>query len=265
MIENGPGTRTADPADTAATPKTATESTARTAPDGKPEGKNQGKAEGTKQGKAEGKRPDGRLVRGEQRRREILRTAVEVFGEQGFRGSSLREIAARVGISEAGLLHHFGSKAGLLTATIEERDRRDLERRTQEETEGATLLATIRDQVRRNAETPGLVGLHVVVAAEATDPTHPAHAVVRDRYRALRHQDDTRFHDAIDRGELRPEVDPQAIGQLFSAVMDGLQLQWLLDPENVDMVALFDHFVALLQPEQGAPPAPAPLIEQEST
>ncbi|MGO1240602.1 MAG: TetR/AcrR family transcriptional regulator, partial [Cellulosimicrobium funkei] len=100
--------------------------------------------------------PDRRIVRGEQRRREILRTAVEVFGEQGFRGSSLREIAARVGISEAGLLHHFGSKAGLLTATLEERDRRDRVRRGEDEAAGADLLTTIRDQVRRNAETPGL-------------------------------------------------------------------------------------------------------------
>ncbi|KLN36407.1 TetR/AcrR family transcriptional regulator [Cellulosimicrobium cellulans] len=209
--------------------------------------------------------PDRRIVRGEQRRREILRTAVEVFGEQGFRGSSLREIAARVGISEAGLLHHFGSKAGLLTATLEERDRRDLVRRTEDEAAGADLLTTIRDQVRRNAETPGLVSLHVVVAAEATDAAHPAHDVVRDRYRALRHQDDTRFQDAVARGELRPEVDPQAIGQLFSAVMDGLQLQWLLDPDNVDMVALFDQFLALLRPEGSAPAAPAPRTTEQET
>ena len=209
--------------------------------------------------------PDRRIVRGEQRRREILRTAVEVFGEQGFRGSSLREIAARVGISEAGLLHHFGSKAGLLTATLEERDRRDRVRRGEDEAAGADLLTTIRDQVRRNAETPGLVSLHVVVAAEATDATHPAHDVVRDRYRALRHQDDTRFQDGGARGELRPEVDPAAIGQLFSAVMDGLQLQWLLDPDNVDMVALFDQFLALLRPDGTSPAAPEPRTTEQET
>ena len=164
--------------------------------------------------------PDRRIVRGEQRRREILRTAVEVFGEQGFRGSSLREIAARVGISEAGLLHHFGSKAGLLTATLEERDRRDLVRRTEDEAAGADLLTTIRDQVRRNAETPGLVSLHVVVAAEAM----------------------------------------KANGSTY-----GLQLQWLLDPDNVDMVALFDQFLALLRPEGTPPAAPEPRTTEQET
>ncbi len=61
-----------------------------------------------------------------------------MFGEQGFRGSSLREIAARVGISEAGLLHHFGSKAGFLTATLEERDRRYGVRRGEDEAAALT-------------------------------------------------------------------------------------------------------------------------------
>ena len=190
--------------------------------------------------------PDGRLIRGEQSRARILDTAIEVFGAQGFRGSSLRDIASQVGISEAGLLHHFGSKAGLLTAAIEERDRRDRDVRSEREAAGVSFVDTMREQVRRNAETPGLVALHVVVSAEATDSTHPAHDAFRDRYRTLRHQDDAHFREAINEGILHPAVDPHTIGQLTSAVMDGLQLQWLLDPEGVDMVALFDQFLALL-------------------
>ena len=56
-----------------------------------------------------------------------------------------------VGISEAGLLHHFGSKAGLLTATLEERDRRDLVRRTEDEAAGADLP---RPSATRSGATP---------------------------------------------------------------------------------------------------------------
>lgn len=194
------------------------------------------------------KRPDGRLIRGERRRREILDCAVEVFGEQGFRGSSLREVASRVGISEAGLLHHFGTKAAMLTAAVEERDRRDRLRREAGDAAGMDLVTSIREQVLRNANSPGLVALHVVVSAEATDPSHPAHDAVRDRYRALRHQDDTRFDNAIRSGAITDAVDAKALGQIVSAVMDGLQLQWLLDPDNVDMVELFDQFLALLRP-----------------
>ena len=79
-----------------------------------------------------------------------------------------------------------------------------------------------------------------------THGIQPAHDAFRDRYRTLRHQDDAHFREAINEGILHPAVDPHTIGQLTSAVMDGLQLQWLLDPEGVDMVALFDQFLALL-------------------
>src|SRR3954449_3709684 len=56
------------------------------------------------------------------RQQEILDTALEVFAQQGFRGASLREIAERVGLSQAGVLHHFDSKEALLAAVLEQRD-----------------------------------------------------------------------------------------------------------------------------------------------
>lgn len=201
-------------------------------------------------------RLDGRKVRGEQRRERILATAIEVFGAQGFRGGSLREISSRVGISEAGLLHHFGSKERLLAATLAERDRRDHARRAAEEAVGVGLVDGLRHQVRRNAGAPGLVGMHVVVSAEATEAGHPAHAAFRDRYRRQREQDGARFAELVGSGELRGDIDPSRIVQLTSAVMDGLQLQWLLDPDEIDMPELFEHFLSLLGagPERSADP-----------
>lgn len=201
-------------------------------------------------------RSDLRRVRGDVRRKRILSTAVEVFGEQGYRGTSLREIARRVGMSDAGLLHHFGTKMGLLAATIAERDELDRLRREESEASGATFVDTMRQQVSRNAASPGLVALHVVLSAEATDPQHPAHESFRERYRAIRHQDDAEFARLQERGELRRDLDPERLGQLVTAMMDGLQLQWLLDPDEVDMVGLFDDFLRLIgvpEPTDDAP------------
>jgi len=203
---------------------------------------------------AVGSKLDRRLVRGEASRDRILTTAIEVFGTQGFRGGSLRDIARKVGISEAGLLHHFGSKAGVLTAVLDERDRRDAERRAAEEVDGVEMVDAMRHQVRRNAGTPGLVGLHVVVSAEATENEHPAHEHYRERYRRLRELDRPRFRELVEKGLLRSEVDPDKIGPITSAVMDGLQLQWLLDPDHIDLEDLFEHFLSLL----GAPPEERP-------
>ncbi|PXY21244.1 TetR/AcrR family transcriptional regulator [Prauserella muralis] len=53
-------------------------------------------------------------------RRAVLDAAVEVITEAGPAGVSLRELARRAGVSHAGPIHHFGDKAGVLTALAAE-------------------------------------------------------------------------------------------------------------------------------------------------
>ena len=49
----------------------------------------------------------------------IRGTAIEMFGRSGFAATSVRSIAAEVGVSAALLLHHFSSKEGLRQACDE--------------------------------------------------------------------------------------------------------------------------------------------------
>lgn len=49
-------------------------------------------------------------------RRALLDTAAETIAESGPQALSLRELARRIGVSHAAPQHHFGDKAGLLTA-----------------------------------------------------------------------------------------------------------------------------------------------------
>src|SRR4249920_1985097 len=84
------------------------------------------------------------------RRQDILDTALEVFAQQGFRGGSLREIADRVGLSQAGVLHHFDSKEALLAAVLEQRDaHNDVAFSADLAAHG--LLEAVRAAVRRDA------------------------------------------------------------------------------------------------------------------
>jgi AcrR family transcriptional regulator len=52
-------------------------------------------------------------------RERILAVAAELFVEQGYDGTSLREIADRLGFTKAALYYHFRSKDELLLALIE--------------------------------------------------------------------------------------------------------------------------------------------------
>jgi AcrR family transcriptional regulator len=50
----------------------------------------------------------------------ILRAAVEVMGEDGYEGASMRDMATRAGVSVAALYHHFPSKLALLREFLDE-------------------------------------------------------------------------------------------------------------------------------------------------
>jgi len=58
---------------------------------------------------------------GEQRRAQILRTAMELFSENGFQGTTTKQIAECSGISEGMVFKHFRTKEELYSAILEEK------------------------------------------------------------------------------------------------------------------------------------------------
>lgn len=60
--------------------------------------------------------PGRRRVPRAQREREMLQVAAEVFGERGYHGASMEEIAARAGVTKPMLYSYFESKDGLFAA-----------------------------------------------------------------------------------------------------------------------------------------------------
>jgi AcrR family transcriptional regulator len=60
-----------------------------------------------------------RKTQAEERRVQILETALEVFASHGFKGTSIKDIAAAAGISQGLMYHYFASKEDLLEAVVE--------------------------------------------------------------------------------------------------------------------------------------------------
>ncbi|MBS0519620.1 MAG: CerR family C-terminal domain-containing protein [Proteobacteria bacterium] len=61
----------------------------------------------------------GSYARGEDTRRRILQTALEVFAAEGYEGASTRLLAERAGVNLPAIQYYFGSKEGLYRAVIE--------------------------------------------------------------------------------------------------------------------------------------------------
>ncbi|PZE64013.1 TetR/AcrR family transcriptional regulator [Curtobacterium sp. MCBD17_021] len=180
----------------------------------------------------------GSYAKGIAKREEILSVALELVATQGFRRTSIKDIADAVGLTQAGLLHYFDSKDELWVAILRRRD--DLDNAAQwDAPDPAALLAAV---VRHNAEVPGLVQMFVnLSAAAATDPEHPAHAYFRERYETTRNRMTDDFRRMQQDGRLRADLNPEELASVLLATSDGMQIQWLYDPtrdmaEHVELV-----------------------------
>ncbi|MBE8525277.1 TetR/AcrR family transcriptional regulator [Amycolatopsis sp. H6(2020)] len=178
----------------------------------------------------------GGYLKGRIRREDIITAAAAAYGELGYHGSSLREIAKRVGISHAGLLYYFPTKEALLAAVLERRDAEDSEREQLTVPPGVEVLRHFVALAEHNVRHPGIVDLYSRLAAEAVAPDHPAHEYFVRHYRAARDGVHESFEALAARGELRDGVQPALAALTFIALMDGLQVQWLTVPGDVDLV-----------------------------
>ncbi|MFE6081133.1 TetR family transcriptional regulator [Streptomyces virginiae] len=181
---------------------------------------------------------------GDARRQKILDTAVEHFAQWGFNASSLTRIAADCGITQGGLLHHFRGKEDLLLSVLAQSERHDVERLFSEPAASvAAHFATVVDLAADNERRPGIVRMFNTLVGESGNPEHPAHAYFTRRYtRVLAYTVDL-LEAGVARGELRPDTDCEAVGREILAVMDGLQIQWVLTPDTVDMPARLRGFL----------------------
>ncbi|TFC20342.1 TetR/AcrR family transcriptional regulator [Cryobacterium glucosi] len=176
-----------------------------------------------------------------ERLKQIITEATTLIAERGFWGISIQDVADACGISDAGVLHHVGTKEGLLVAVLEHRDEVDIALLSQmlgiaesELKADGTLSVSLRDFCRalvaRNAQQPEIVRLYSVLNAESLDPQHPAYA-----YFSAREVWATALFAAAAAGT----ANPARIARQVFAAMDGLQLRWLRNPA-IDLVAEWD-------------------------
>jgi len=179
---------------------------------------------------------------------KIIRAAMEFFAKQGYRGATLAEIAKAANLTEPGLLHHFPSKNHLLMAVLAERDRMDRERFDLSGMDDEEALFTSAQQlVEHNETVPGLVKLFTTLVAESVQEEHPSHEFFMRRYQKVREQVIDVLRDGQEKGKVRADISAEDLAVMIYAMMDGLQVQWLYEPEKIDMAGIFERFIQLLQ------------------
>ena len=151
---------------------------------------------------------------GIRRKEQLISAAIDVFGEFGFTGGTIRSIADRVGVSHAALLQHFGSKEGLLMAVLREWDHRTVE-------DGLADLSGL-DYFQALPEIMAAHGIDYVATASSAYPLD-----LYDKIRkslALRGTKYIRIHTPCPPGWVFPTADTVRIGRM--AIESGLVVQY---------------------------------------
>jgi len=180
------------------------------------------------------------VIMQERPRTRILRAAVSVFARDGYSSGSLNDIAVAAGLSRQNLLYYYSSKQELLLAVLEERDA-ELDRalRFANPESYATMsdyvsdLSALLPKVYADRE---LIALYHRLVAEAADPRHPARDWVRKRHARIRNAYESMIRRAIAEGEIRADIDAQALATALLGGVEGIESQWLVDDE-VDWAA----------------------------
>lgn len=178
-----------------------------------------------------------RQTRGEARREAILSEAVALFAEKGFRGTSITELADRVGMTHPGLLYYFGTKQRLLLDVVREREQREASALLEAVGDGPDELGRgLRAIARFVADDAVPTRLYVVLGAENLDLGDPLHDFFVDRY--------ARVRDLVASAVRRSgaSIDADQLGREVVATLMGLEIQWLMDPSAFDYLAAVDAY-----------------------
>ena len=149
---------------------------------------------------------------------------------------SLADIAAEAGVSQTGLLYHFGSKEALLNAVL------DRHLAFTEEWlwgDGPDPGIKIVDIIARHmASWPSqhddkvysLLGMNTVVLGENVSPDTDLHPRLVEGYRTTIERVSATLRSAQERGEMRDDLDPQLKAMEIIAFCYGLEAAWLVNP-----------------------------------
>ncbi|GAA1835034.1 TetR/AcrR family transcriptional regulator [Agromyces salentinus] len=175
------------------------------------------------------------------RRAEIVRAALASFAEHGYERASLRDIAARADVTHAALLRHFASKDDLLLAALAQRDADDEElahRIMQSPVPAERVLSSV---LADEFAHPERQRNWLAITVAATNPEHPAHDFFIARRERMRSHLSSGHLPTATAGE---EITADEKVTMMMAMMDGLRIQALLDP-NRPTLPLLETFMRL--------------------
>jgi AcrR family transcriptional regulator len=193
----------------------------------------------------------------EQTRRDILAAALSTFSSQGYERTRLEDVGEAASVTRGAIYHHFGSKAGLFLALVEDASARGNQAIEAAIQEGGSVTEITRriliysmNLLEEDPRFREVMALTLSLQVSSPDLT----PLVQRRYEEAELLVDniSRFLQmGQDQGEFDPDVDPATAARAMLAYQNGLAMLWISNPEAFSVresaPALADLFVRGLQ------------------
>jgi len=179
--------------------------------------------------------------KGEQTRRQIIRTAAPIFNQRGFDGAALSDLMLATGLEKGGIYRHFHNKEQLAGEAFDYSWKLALDTRFQGTQKIQNSLDRLKQIVRNFKDRrPGLVGGGCPLLNAATD-FDDGNRRLRARTRRAFGSWFARLRAIVEegqvRGEIRSRVDPVKLSVLIVSMLEGglmlRQLQRRQEPMDI--------------------------------
>jgi AcrR family transcriptional regulator len=155
-----------------------------------------------------------------------LRTALDLFWERGYEGTSLNDLAQAMGIASASIYACFGSKEELFRkvmtlygSTAGEPPRRALREHPSARDAVHAMLRATADQIT-GADTPHYCML-ILAAPTGAVENHAVREFLAERRRGMH----TAIRECLARDRTTPPADLDAVARYYTTVVQGLSIQ----------------------------------------
>lgn len=181
--------------------------------------------------------------------RRLLAAAVKIVAERGIDGMTLAEVGEAAGYSRGLPGHYFGKKSDLVAAVASHIADGFANRLAQSSTREPgldSLLHAVASYFNGSLQAPmGGRALQISLAEALTEPLleKPMSEVTQRSVRRLA----TMLRQAVERGEVRRDVDCNAQAVAILGTLRGSVAMWATDPEQIDIAALRESYLASLR------------------
>ena len=176
------------------------------------------------------------MNKGELTRQRIIVEAAPIFNQRGFAGCSMQDVMDATGLEKGGLYRHFASKEELAVEAFRYALAVSVKTKTDDLEQIPNAVDKLRFGVKRFVEGPSTIpgGCVLMNTAVDADDGNPAlRKLVREGIQAWKGRLSKIVEDGIQRGEIRPDVEPRRIANTLIATLEGALMMSRLEGTQV--------------------------------